>query len=197
MVSTLATASSASGAALERRDALWRLPAARSVAALVVGLPLIFVQSHAASVGLVAFAVLAGLGGIALLVARGSAPAHSGRWVVLAGLTGIVAAAFAAAFAVTMPTGDVLAITVAAWAAIAAAAEGSGAWKLRGASDPVLRRIGLDWRTVAVATAVAAVVFAVLPRNEVVLVGLVGAYAAIVGVFHGIAAVSARPVKER
>ena len=41
-------------------------------------------------------------------------------------------------------------------------------------------------------TLVAAIVFALLPSHDVVLVGLVGAYAIIVGVFHGIAAYSAR-----
>lgn len=178
-------------AAIERP--VWQLPAARGAIGLVVGIAVTFMQSHAAVVGLAAFATLALLTGVVLIVLRGTVSAATRRWSLVAGAAGVVAGLVGAMLAIVAPTADALAIVVGAWGLVVAAAEGWAAWRTRGSSDPVERRIAIDWRTVAILTAVTAVAFLLLPRNEVVLTGLVGAYGIIVGVFHGIAAASARP----
>lgn len=192
-MSTMAASESAqpSGAAIERP--VWHLPAARGAIGLAVGVGITFVQSHAAVVGLVAFAALALLTGLVQLALRGSVPAAARRWVLVAGAAGLVAGIAATALAAVAPTVESFAIVVGVWGLVVAVAEGWGAWRARGTSDVVERRIAIDWRTVAVLTAVTAIVFLVLPRHEVVLTGLLGAYGVIVGVFHAIAALSARP----
>ena len=171
---------------------VWQLPAARAVPGVLVGVAVTFLQSHDALVGLVATAVL-GLGtGAALLAFRGSAYAEVARFPLIAGVAGLVAGAAAGVLALTAPNGMTLKLVVAAWALVAAAAEGWAWFRLRRTTDPKARRIAADWRFVAAFTLVAAIVFAAMPSHDVVLVGLVGAYAIIVGVFHGIAAFSAR-----
>lgn len=171
---------------------VWQLPAARAVPAVVVGVAVTFLQSHDALVGLVAFAVLALATGGALLALRGAVPAEVARFPSIAGVAGIVAGVVAIVAAIVVPGGLALKVVIAAWALVAAAAEGWAWWRLRATTDARTRRIAADWRFVAAFTLVAAVVFALLPSHDVVLVGLVGAYAIIVGVFHGIAAASAR-----
>lgn len=170
----------------------WQLPAVRAVPAVVVGVAVTFLQSHDALVGLAAFALLSLATGAALVALRGCVPASVRRFPLVAGSAGLVAGVAAAALAIAAPSGTALKVVVAAWALVAGVAEGWAWWSSRATSGPRARRIAADWRFVAAFTLVAAVVFAALPAHDVVLVGLVGAYAIIVGVFHGIAAFSAR-----
>ncbi|SDH53714.1 hypothetical protein [Agrococcus jejuensis] len=171
---------------------VWQLPAARAVPAVAVGVAVTFLQSHDALVGLVAFAVVALGTGAALLALRGAVYAEVARFPRVAGIAGLVAGVVAIALAIAAPSGLALKVVVAAWAIVAAAVEGWAWFRLRATTDPKARRIAADWRFVAAFTLVAAIVFACMPSHDVVLVGLVGAYAVIVGVFHGIAAYSAR-----
>ena len=170
----------------------WHLPATRAVPAVLVGVAVTFLQAHDALVGLLAFAVLVLVTGGALLALRGCVPASVRRFPVIAGAAGVVAGAAAAALAIAAPSSVSLKVVVVAWALVAGAAEGWAWWAARGASDDRARRIAADWRFVAGSTILAGIVFAALPAHDVVLVGLLGAYAIIVGVFHGIAAFSAR-----
>ena len=130
--------------------------------------------------------------GAALLALRGAVPAEVARFPSIAGIAGLVAGVVAIVAAIAVPGGLALKVVIAGWALVGAAAEGWAWWRLRATTDARTRRIAADWRFVAAFTLVAAVVFALLPSHDVVLVGLVGAYAVIVGVFHGIAAASAR-----
>lgn len=171
---------------------VWQLPAARAVPGVLVGVALTFLQAHDARVGLVGAAVLALGTGIALLALRGSVYAPVRRFPLVAGAAGVAAGIVAAALAIAAPSGLELKLVVAAWALVAALAEGWAWYAMRATTDPAARRIAADWRFVAAFTLVAAIVFALLPSHDVVLVGLLGAYAIIVGVFHGIAAFSAR-----
>lgn len=171
---------------------VWQLPAARAIPAVAVGLVVTFLQSHDAFVGLVAFAIVALGTGAALLALQGAVFAEVARFPRIAGVAGLVAGVVAIALAITAPSGLALKVVVAAWALVAAGVEGWAWVRMRTTTDARARRIAADWRFVAAFTLVAAIVFALMPSHDVVLVGLVGAYAIIVGVFHGIAAYSAR-----
>lgn len=171
---------------------VWHLPAARAVPAVAVGVAVTFLQLHDAVVGLVTFAVLALGTGVAMLAMRRAVYAPVRAFPIVAGVAGVVAGVAAAALAVAAPSPLAFKVLVAAWALVSGVAEGRAWWAMRASTDGASRRIVSDWRFVAAGTLVVAVVFAVLPTHEVVLVGLVGAYAIIVGVFHAIAASSAR-----
>lgn len=171
---------------------VWQLPAARAIPAVAVGVVVTFLQAHDALVGLVAFAIVALGTGAALLVLRGAVYAEVARFPRIAGVASLVAGVVAVALAIVGPSGLALKVVIAAWAIVTAAVEGWAWFRLRATTDAKVRRIAADWRFVAAFTLVAAIVFALLPSHDVVLVGLVGAYAIIVGVFHGIAAYSAR-----
>ncbi|GAA2176339.1 hypothetical protein GCM10009846_29760 [Agrococcus versicolor] len=172
----------------------WHLPAARAAVAVPVGVAVTFLQAHDARVGLAAFAVLALGTGAALLVLRRGVPVAVARFPLVAGATGVLAGVVAAGLAAAAPSGDALKVVVAAWALVTAVVEGWAWLRLRATTDLRMRRIAADWRAVAVLTLAAGIAFALLPVHDVVLVGLLGAYAIVVGVFHGIAAASARIV---
>lgn len=162
----------------------WTLPATRSVAALVVGIPVAFIP-HTIQVGLGAAGAFFVLTAAALALFARSTDEAAARFGVLAAITGLAAVAAAIMLAVA-PEPWALIVLVVAWALASAAVEFTAA---RG-SD----RRARDWRTVAVATAAFGVLFALTPllgiADPVSLTGFFGAYAAIVGVFHAIAAAS-------
>ena len=172
----------------------WHLPALRAVPALVVGLPLPFVQLHAPIVGLIALALLLAGTAAALWLARGHVPPGAGRWPLrLAGWTGS-RAIVAAALAILAPTATALGVAVAVWAIPAGVLELHGWWRMRSVTEPRTRALTRDWLVVGALTITLGVVYAFL-RDAVTLTGLLGAYAVIVGVFHAVAALSARPAR--
>lgn len=173
---------------------LWHLPAMRAVPALLVGLPIPFIQLHSPFVGLVALAVLTGLGAVALWVGRAAVPTEAGRWPVRVAGWSALAALVAVVLALLSPTETSFGLLVAAWGIGAGALELSGWWRMRGATDPRTLRTAQDWRAVGVLTIVLGVVFAVV-RDAVTLTGLLGAYAVIVGIYLALAALSARPAR--
>lgn len=172
----------------------WHLPAMRAVPALVVGLPLPFVQLHSALVGLIALAVLLAGTAVALWLGRRLVPAAAGGWPTLVAAWSAVMAVVAAVLAVALPTETALGLAVAAWALPAGALELSGWWRMREERDARTLRLARDWRAVAVLTIVLGIVFA-FTRDAVTLTGLIGAYAVIVGVYLALAALSARPAR--
>jgi len=171
----------------------WHLPAMRAVPALAVGLPLPFVQLHSPLVGLVALVVLLAGTAVALWLGRGLVPAGAGRWPSHAALWSALLAVVAL-LALLAASELTLALTVAAWGIGAGAIELLGWWRMRGEREPRTLRLARDWRAVAVLTLLLGVVF-LFVRDAVTLTGLLGAYAVIVGVYHALAAASARPAR--
>lgn len=102
----------------------------------------------------------------------------------------VVAAVLGAVSATELALG----LAVAAWAIPAGALELRAWWRMRAVTEPRILRLARDWRAVGVLTILLGLVFALL-RDAVTLTGLVGAYAVIVGVYHALAALSARPAR--
>lgn len=173
---------------------LWHLPALRAVPALVVGLPLPFIQLHAPVVGLIALAVLLAATAAVLWVARDRVPSGSSRWPLLVAWWSGIVAAIAVVLAVGAPTATMLGLAVALWAIPAGLLELQGWWRMRSVTEPRTRALARDWLVVGALTIILGVIYAFL-RDPVTLTGLLGAYAVIVGVFHAVAALSARPAR--
>lgn len=172
----------------------WHLPAMRAVPALAVGLPVPFIQLHSPIVGSIALAVLLAGTAAALWLGRGLVPAGSGRWPTAAAAWTAVLAIVAVGVALLEPTELMLALAVAAWAVPAGLLELLGWWRMRGETEPRALRLARDWRAIGILTVALGVVF-LFVRDAVTLTGLLGAYAVIVGVYHALAALSARPAR--
>ncbi len=172
----------------------WRLPAMRAVPALAVGLPLPFIQLHTPVVGLIALAVLLAGTAAALWISRRRVPDGAGRWPLVVAIWSGVVAVVAAALAIIAPTAAVLGLTVALWAIPTGIVELQGWVRMRSVTEPRTRQLARDWLAVGGFTILLGLVFAFL-RDPVSLVGFLGAYAVIVGVFHAVAALSARPAR--
>ncbi|GEK80862.1 hypothetical protein ABA31_22130 [Agrococcus baldri] len=172
----------------------WHLPAMRAVPALVVGLPLPFIQLHAPIVGLIALAVLLAGTAAATWLGRRAVPEGAGRWPAVIAVWSGAVALVAVALAIAIPSETMLGLTVALWAIPAGLVELQGWARMRSVTEPRTRQLVRDWLIVGVFTILLGLVFAFL-RDAVSLVGLLGAYAVIVGVFHAVAALSARPAR--
>lgn len=172
----------------------WHLPALRAVPALVVGLPLPFIQLHAPIVGLIALAVLLAGTAATLWIARENVPEGAGRWPLRLAVWSGIAAVVAAVLAIVAPTATMLGLAVALWAIPAGLLELQGWWRMRSVTEPRTRALTRDWLVVGALTIILGVIYAFL-RDPVTLTGLLGAYAVIVGVFHAVAALSARPAR--
>ncbi len=172
----------------------WHLPAMRAVPALAVGLPLPFIQLHSPIVGFIALIVLLVGTAAALWLGRSLVPAQAGRWPAVTAAWTALLACIAIAVAVLDASELTLALTVAAWAVPAGALELLGWWRMRAETEPRALRLARDWRAVGVFTILLGVVF-LFVRDAVTLTGLLGAYAVIVGVYHALAALSARPAR--
>ncbi|WP_405218711.1 hypothetical protein [Agrococcus sp. Ld7] len=172
----------------------WHLPALRAVPALVVGLPLPFIQLHAPIVGLIALALLLAGSAAALWATRGNVPSGAGRWPVRLAWWSGIGAVIATALAIAAPTAAMLGLAVALWAIPAGLLELHGWWGMRSVTEPRSRQLTRDWLVVGALTLILGAVYAFL-RDPVTLTGLLGAYAVIVGVFHAVAALSARPAR--
>ena len=172
----------------------WHLPAMRAVPALVVGLPLPFIQLHSPLVGLIALAVLLAGGAAALWIGRRLVPEAAGSWPTLVASWSGIVALIAVALAIAAPTETLLGLAVALWAIPAGAIELLAWWRMRSVAEPRTLRLVRDWRAVGILTIGLGLVFAIV-RDPVTLTGLLGAYAIIVGVYHALAALSARPAR--
>jgi uncharacterized membrane protein HdeD (DUF308 family) len=172
----------------------WHLPAMRAVPALVVGLPVPFIQLHSPIVGFIALVVLLLGTAAALWLGRSLVPVEAGRWPGQVAAWTALLALIAIVVAVLDASELTLALTVAAWAVPAGTLELLGWWRMRAETDPRTLRLAHDWRAVGVFTILLGVVF-LFVRDAVTLTGLLGAYAVIVGVYHALAALSARPAR--
>lgn len=184
--------------------AAWTLQLARGVLALALGLTITLTLDHSAAFGLLTFGVFAGLTGGVLLLA-GLRSAYPGR-LRGAFLGQAVATLAAGIVALSTLGGDVVffAWLVGSWALVTGLLEASSGVLARSFA-PLAR----DWIIAGVLTVVLGAVALLLPpdfeqafagdkgnagilTSSVILVGVVGAWAILVGVLQCISAVTVR-----
>ena len=198
----MSTASDATGIAAT--PGAWVHTLARAIPALVLGLVITFNPDHSAAFGLVAFGVYALVTGAIVVAAalRGLVDASARAPFVIQGVVTVLAGIAA----LVLPSGGTpyLVWVLSAWAIVAGALELVNGIRHR-RRTPAAR----DWMlTGALTVALGIAVLLVPPGLEtsftvddvqrvltaaVVVVGILGAWAIIVGVQLGIAAVSLRP----
>lgn len=184
----------------------WVAPLARAVPALVLGLVITFSQDHSAPFGLVGFGVFAVVTA-AVLLASGLRADRGARGLVL--LQGVVTAVAGVA-ALVAPAGGLgyLVLVVSAWAIVAGALEAVNGIRFRRG-----RIAARDWLVTGVLTVLLGLAFLLVPQTfsdpyaiedegevvfagtvtaEILLVGILGAWAIIAGVQLAIAAGSLR-----
>ena len=187
-----------------QRAAYWPLPIARAIPAAGLALAITFSADHSSEFGLVAFGSFTIATGIviAVLALVRLAPGGARPYLIA---QGAISAALGI-LALVIRAGGVasLLLVVTAWAALTGALELYSGFRTR-------RRhvASVDWLTVGGITAVAAIVFVLMPPDfaqnftgpdgvprvldsAVVVVGLLGAYAAIIAVYLVIAGFSAK-----
>lgn len=184
----------------------WVAPLARALPALVLGLVITFSQDHSARLGLTGFGVFAVVMA-SVLLASGLRADRSVRGLVL--LQGIVTAVAGIA-ALVLPSGGLgyFVPVVSAWAIVTGALEAVNGIRFRRA-----RAAARDWLFTGVLTAMLGLVFLLVPQDyadryavadaadgtvsgvvtaDILLVGILGAWAIILGVQLAIAAFSLR-----
>lgn len=187
-----------------QRATYWRLPLVRAVPAAVLALVITFSADHSAQFGLTSFGLFAIFSGAMTAGVAVRAIAGSGaRPYVIA--QGIVSAVIGGA-ALGVRDGGVATffLVVTVWAAL------TGALELYSGLRSRRRHVAsVDWLTVGAITAIAAVVFVLVPPDlseqfigeqgvsgtldsAVIAVGLLGAYAAIIAVYLAVAGFSAK-----
>ena len=182
----------------------WLAPLSRAVPALVLAIAITFSGDHSVAYGQSAFGVF---GVVTAAVLLASATRADREIRVIAVLHGIVTAVAAVAALVVPPALGVFVLIVSGWAVISGALEAVDGFRFRR-----IRRVARDWLTTGILTLLLAVVFLAMPQDyaqpwevtekgstvagvvtsDIVLVGVLGAWAAIVGVQLAIAAVSLR-----
>lgn len=186
-----------------QRAAYWPVPVVRAIPAAILAVLITFSADHSAAFGLLAFGGFAVLSGIAIATLAWLRLAGSGvrAYLVAQGSVSIVLGVIAITFQGGVP---LFFLVVSAWAALTGALELYSGFRTR-------RRhvASVDWLTVGGITAVAAIVFVLIPPefaqeftgpdgvarvldSSVVAVGSLGAYAAIIAVYLVIAGLSAK-----
>jgi uncharacterized membrane protein HdeD (DUF308 family) len=183
-------------------DAYWIVPVLRAVVALALAVGLAFTADHSPAVGAVAFGAFGILSGA--IIAAGSRrwlrPGGTRTVAVVQGIVGVLAGIAALALRGTSLTALLLVLTP--FAVVTGALELVNGLRARGTS-PLAR----DWVFVGAATVVLAIAVLLVPADlqqqftgpdgvarvlsaSVVVVGLLGAYCAIVGVYLAIGGLS-------
>lgn len=165
--------------------AYWPVPLTRAVVALIVGLAVTFLADHSPRVGLIALGVLALGGGlvVALLGRDRVVDRTAGR--MLAG-QGVLSAVIGAASLVLAFTGaglGTLLLLATLFAVLTGALELYAGIRTR-------RTVGREWLVVGAGTVLFALVLLIAPVDSVAVVGFIGAYGIILGVYLMIAAFS-------
>jgi uncharacterized membrane protein HdeD (DUF308 family) len=167
----------------------WSVPLARAVVALAVGVVVTFSADHTPSFGLAVFGGFALVSGLIGAVLHAARVAGRARGLLLASAAIDVLAGVAAVLLLsTAPTLGGFVYLIALWGVFSGASEFFAG--RAGGADAKLAAAARDWRLVGGATALFGLLFAVLPPHPIVSVGLLGAYAVVLGVFLGIAAFS-------
>lgn len=172
-------------------DSYWLVPVLRAIPAVVVGLIIAFTEDHSPRVGLIAFGVFAVVTGAVLML--GSLRTLANRVVrgifITQAVVALVTGAAALAFWESGP--GILLFIVTMYAALTGALELYAGLRSRGAAP------ARDWATVGAYTAVAAIVFVLIPPDSILATGLIGAYGIILGVFLVIAGLSLKWASEK
>lgn len=166
----------------------WAVPAVRAVVALAAAAVITFTRdAHTATFGLVVFGVFALLDGAttAVLTTLFSERGLTRTLFVIQGVIGAVIGALALALAGSGLGMFLYLSTV--WAALTGFLELYNGLRSRG-RDAAAR----DWLTTGALTAALALALLFAPAEALLAIGLFGAWAAIVGVFQGIGAVTLR-----
>ncbi|SMH27758.1 hypothetical protein SAMN06295885_0037 [Rathayibacter oskolensis] len=165
------------------RASTWILPLARAVIAAVAGCVVTFSPDHSPAFGLAVFAGFAlATGAVSLTLGLG-AITGPGRTPALASAGVTLLAGVGALVALPVAALTLFVALVAGWALVSGSFEFSSGRRRQGlaARDAVVVGIG---------TVLLGAAFALLPPHPVVSVGLLGAYAVMVGVYLAIAAFS-------
>lgn len=162
----------------------WPVPIVRAAPAVAVGLAITFSANHTASFGLVMFGIFAIATGLVLIWAGLS---RSDRVLTGIFLAEAVVALVTGVAALALSTGGLgyLLFLITAFFAITGFLELYAGFRSRG-KDASAR----DWLIIGGFTAVAALVFLLMPLGSVAAVGLFGAYGTLVGLFLIIAGLS-------
>ena len=184
----------------------WVAPLARALPALVLGIVITFSKDHSASFGLVAFGVFAVVTAAVLLASALRADRAVRGLALVQGLV----TAVAGIVALVLPGGGVgyLVLVVSAWASLAGALETVNGTRFRRS-----RLAARDWLASGIITVMLGVAYLLVPQNysddyavedgaggvftgavtaDILLVGLLGAWAIIQGVQLAIAAITLR-----
>jgi len=183
----------------------WVAPLARALPALVLGLLITFSQDHSSILGLISFGVFAVITAAILLASALRADAGLRGTVLLQGIF----TAIAGIAALVLPGGGIgyLVYVVSGWAIVAGAIETVNGIRYRKA-----RPAARDWLLTGVLTLLLGLAFLLVPQGlsesygfeekgqevsgvitaDIVLVGMLGAWAIIVGVQLVIAAITLR-----
>ncbi|QEO09026.1 DUF308 domain-containing protein [Protaetiibacter larvae] len=184
----------------------WVAPLARAIPALVLGLVITFNADHSALFGLVGFGIF-GIVTAAVLFASALRSDRAVRGILL---VQAIVTALAGIAALVLPTGGVgyLVVVVSAWAIIAGALEFVNGIRFRRT-----RLAARDWLLTGALTALLGLAFLLVPQgfaqdysitdkgtvvsgtltDSIILVGILGAWAVIVGVQLAIATLTLRP----
>lgn len=184
--------------------AAWIAQLSRGLLALALGVTITLTLEHTPVFGLVTFGVFAVLSGAVILLASLRSP-YAGRMRVAFLVQGAATVA-AGVVALVVPTGGVafLAVLVGVWAVVTGLLEGASGILARAHSS-----LARDWLIAGVLTVVLGVVALVLPpdfaqafagekgisgtlTSSVILIGVIGAWAILVGVLQSISAFTVR-----
>jgi len=158
----------------------------RAIPTLIAAAVITFSGNHGAVVGLVVFVGFAFLVAPVLLLSIALVPL-TGVAKTATGIQAIATVAAGAIAAATLTGGlPALVLVISIWAAVTAAAELYAGYR---EADRALSR---EWLTLGGFTALLALVIAIIPMNDVYVVGIFGAYAVITGLFLVIAGLSLR-----
>lgn len=176
------------------RTPYWLVPVTRAVVALAIGLAITFTADHSSAIGLLYFGSFALATGIVTgLFSALSLTESSTRTLflvsavvsVLSGITALVGSSAGLGLYFTV---------VSVWALLTGALELFSGLRRR---ENTARR---DWIVTGVLTLVLAVVMVIVPSDPVLAVGLLGAYAVVLGVYLAIGGLSlkwaASPTRE-
>ncbi|MHA6669700.1 DUF308 domain-containing protein [Homoserinimonas sp. A447] len=158
-------------------SAYWLVPVLRAIPAVLVGLIITFTEDHSPRIGLIGFGVFAFISGVVLLAGSLKTitdPVARGVFIAQASIALISGAAAVALWDSGI---GVLLFVVTVYAALTGALELYAGLRARGAAA------ARDWVSVGAYTAVAAIVFVLIPPDSILATGLIGAYVIILGVF--------------
>lgn len=161
----------------------WIVPVARAVVALIPAAVITFSPNHSAQFGLIVFGAFAVLSGVltGILSWRMLGDPVTRNLFVIQGVVGVVAGALA--LAVNGGGLGFFLYLVSVWAAITGFVELYSGVRVRSRRGTHKHGAARDWMFTGILTAILALVFLLLPPNDVVSVGLLGAYFVVLGVF--------------